>query len=477
MLVYDRLLVAPSRDELDDALGAALVAVHRGGACSRIPWSTHEYAALAERIANCPEGSEERSNPRGDSASEQRRLYVTWWADWIGRRHVRVASHFSEGNYGAYWPLAERAGPALLRVYPEAGWLLHREDTATGVLVLCLCGAVGTPEELAWMGSECGPCHDRRAAAVLPRRPWDLPTHTFAEATRIRGLHFLDDGTRLLITDQGSWYDWNLTSGQQVRVAHLDPDIRAWSPDSTVFATADTDHGPGLHLVRDDSFEVECTLDTGGQPLDRVHFSPLGRYVVARVWTEAVRQLHVWDRHTPATPPLCLEGSDLVWAIAPDEQTLYVARTPDRFEAHPLPPGTTWEEQEVEAPPADSDAILTGLYLVPDEGVLVLRLGEEMRAFEIATGRLLHRREVQVGHDHGRGVTTPDGRVLVVPTGAGAGLGFVRLPELTPVVRLLGLGDVQIRRLAASDQWLALAGSSSVRLVPWPPLLEWFARQ
>jgi WD40 repeat protein len=55
----------------------------------------------------------------------------------------------------------------LALVYPERA-LLRDHGNRRLIWALCDCGCFGPPEALGWMGTCCGPCHDRREEAAPP---------------------------------------------------------------------------------------------------------------------------------------------------------------------------------------------------------------------------------------------------------------------------------------------------------------------
>lgn len=81
----------------------------------------------------------------------ERQRSCVWWRDYLGRLHVLLSNAKPEENL-----------PPLVALYPEVCGYQSGEKVSR-VLCFCECGVWGRPEELAWMGDRCGPCHDRDA--------------------------------------------------------------------------------------------------------------------------------------------------------------------------------------------------------------------------------------------------------------------------------------------------------------------------
>jgi hypothetical protein len=90
-------------------------------------------------------------------------LLLAWWSDALSRRHVRVAARRHQGDLAASPRLAPVGDdrPPLWLIETERTYLRTRPGRPREAIVACACGAVGTPQALAWMGDCCGPCHDR----------------------------------------------------------------------------------------------------------------------------------------------------------------------------------------------------------------------------------------------------------------------------------------------------------------------------
>ena len=95
-------------------------------------------------------------------------VLVTRWTDPLGRalwlteclyEHSYQWSDFPKQSVGAWQKTDQHP---LQRIAPPDRYLeRERPGTPAQPVVLCRCGAVGSPRDLAWRGAQCGPCFDR----------------------------------------------------------------------------------------------------------------------------------------------------------------------------------------------------------------------------------------------------------------------------------------------------------------------------
>jgi hypothetical protein len=114
------------------------------------------FEPLGQEITQRPTGRS--SELKRSDAFEDRRYGFSfpkdccvWWRDYLGRLHVLLCNGEQEESL-----------PSLVALYPEVCGYQSGEKVSR-VLCICECGEWGLPEELAWMGDRCGPCHDRDA--------------------------------------------------------------------------------------------------------------------------------------------------------------------------------------------------------------------------------------------------------------------------------------------------------------------------
>jgi hypothetical protein len=476
MIRFDQILVARPRGELESSLSTAVGIANYG--TPTITWPFNEVEALLAKIELEPEGNDARRSPGNEPPWKESHRYVrvAWWTDYLGQRHVRITATAGQ-------ELDD--GPALLRVYPDAGFTVGG-DLPARLLVVCPCGVVGTPDEIAWMGPECGPCHDRRVSGVLPPRPWDVPTREFRIDHRMEPLLpiFAPDGSTLLIDGVGGQFEWNLATGQQGPFQHPAGRLLAWSHDGSRLAVAREGR---LHILKADTLQAERSFTFTDLDNSRITFSPSGRYVLAdEVFHPAYPEgsLQVWDLHAPRTEPSLDVSGMLVWALSPDERTLYLAEHDDDVRAFPLATGegprrliTPNPHAEDQEDPVDAVDVRS-LLPTPDGRGLIINAEGLVQILDMETGGIV--RQCHLPAFACPAVPTQlvaDGRVLLVTGEPRRRLNFVTLPELTDAVTLTALEGPKAWYCARSDHWLAVADFLRVRLIPWPPLLEWYLRE
>jgi hypothetical protein len=178
---HDANLLQPATAQLERALRQAAAAANGRAAAGLLPWPPTDLAAALALVAAAPEGRQEWLGRQAPAYETRSAVGVAWRRDYAGRLHVRVIGR-RDLLPPAAGPLAlDLFGlppdwPALLRVH-AAPTLLRERDGRTDAVVLCPCGAAGTPAEIGWMGDCCGPCFDRRAADGASPSPaaWPLP--------------------------------------------------------------------------------------------------------------------------------------------------------------------------------------------------------------------------------------------------------------------------------------------------------------
>ncbi len=175
MFKFDRLLIAPTEEELERALAEAAAGANRGKRGNLLKWPPSKLDNRLVGVADQHEGYRQwiagkkaASDPQPGRV-ERSAVALVWWTDHLGRKHLRVVGArglFRGDQQQAVLSPREPVPPGAL-VYP--GRLLQREGPEQSVLwALCGCGSSGPLNELGWMGPCCGPCHDRREAGDAP---------------------------------------------------------------------------------------------------------------------------------------------------------------------------------------------------------------------------------------------------------------------------------------------------------------------
>jgi hypothetical protein len=135
-------------DPTDDELLAALAAI-----------SPDAVRSLLGRARSEPQGVEYLDWDSGQAT------VAAWWPDALGRRHWAIHPEAL-----VEWEDFADEHP-LLWIAPPLASARRDRDGRREVVVICRCGAAGTPESVAWMGQTCGPCHDREMEGLAPLGP------------------------------------------------------------------------------------------------------------------------------------------------------------------------------------------------------------------------------------------------------------------------------------------------------------------
>src|SRR5262249_33401593 len=121
-----------------------------------------------------------------------------WWTDRLRHKHLRILGGPGKELCCKMRFRADGLGGARLSPLEQV-YSHHTARWANGgaprLLALCDRGAVGTPAELGWMGTCCGPCHDRRSeggeapgALAFSVSPWACLALAFSPDGRTLGL-------------------------------------------------------------------------------------------------------------------------------------------------------------------------------------------------------------------------------------------------------------------------------------------------
>jgi hypothetical protein len=477
MIAFDRILVAPTPDQREATLVTAVEVVNSGAGVPQLAWPLPELDTVFDRVEHEPAGEHYWDGPRvaGSGLAVRAVVQVIWWADFLGQRHIRVQVETREGPFIPTWRSGWDAGPPLLQIYPEAGFAVSGDDIANDVLVLCACGAAGTPAEIAWMGSECGPCHDRRAAGVLPDRPWEatrreLDFHGFAPVT----LRFSPDGSRLLIIAMNR-YEWDIETGLVWPYEHPAGEVVAWSPDGAVIVVSKVGSRQ-LQVLRTDSEQIEGTLDVDARLVEQVFFSPTGQFLLALGYQQGEAEGEVYTRRETGWERVFATGAITSWAFGPGDEILYVGTSEDGIRFRRLSdPDSPWQELPLPGVADPADVPAYGLHLTPDGRGLIVNAEGHLRVIDLASGNLLRERETTAFYNSNAArFQDAESRVLVGNGARHGSLGLLTLPDLTHLHMLRIINGATTEHMACNGHWLAVASDRHARLVPWPPLLGWY---
>jgi WD40 repeat protein len=251
MARYDRVLIDPTRDELEQALATAVAAANEKRRQRTVEWPLPHLSSALNEAEGKAQGWRQWNGGEGRLRGGDSRSIVVlaWWRDRIGRKHHRIVGR--QGNFNRpmldnlLCPFGEPR-PALWFVYPDYVFL-KRAGERRVACALCACGEYGTPDELGWMGSCCDACHDRGEEGYTSTAAWIDPRRSTlrGQEGRLLFLAYSPDG-RTLAAGTG-WEQitlWETATGE-VR-NQLDSAGEqwllgaAWSADSQTLITGNT---------------------------------------------------------------------------------------------------------------------------------------------------------------------------------------------------------------------------------------------
>ena len=188
----------PSPGEVAQLLAEAAEAANAGCKSCLVPDDPAKFRKMARELSSSAEGVNFVRGCRSRFPASS--VVLSWWADHVGRKHVVARGHRVESEEVRFLLYIDelRQNPPLWHCYPER---LYERTASDGThwIALCGCGAMGSPENLGWMGDVCGPCHDRReefGPGVFAE--W-LPQVFEGRGPAITALAFDADGERLAV--------------------------------------------------------------------------------------------------------------------------------------------------------------------------------------------------------------------------------------------------------------------------------------
>jgi hypothetical protein len=217
-----RVLLQPTGSELNDALNQATKTANHHSKTLLLSSPLAGQERFLREMEAQPEGWRQWNGGEGRAlgGGNHSIVYVGWWTDYGGRRHVLVGGQRFPRSYASLAHcLTARPEPPLALIYPQH--VLFR--TLRGqreLLACCDCGVYGAPEAIGWMGTCCGPCHDRREAGSTPRPHGAAPgCIQAAHESGVDVLAFSPDGDTLA---SSGWDNdlrlWDVKTGEALRV-------------------------------------------------------------------------------------------------------------------------------------------------------------------------------------------------------------------------------------------------------------------
>jgi hypothetical protein len=251
MARYDRVLIDPTREQLDAALHGAVTTANGTRRQRLVPWPLPNHPAALAEAASLEQGWRQWNGGEGRLRSGDARSIVVlaWWSDLIGRKHHRIVGR--QGNFNRpmldnlLCPFGEQR-PALWFVYPDYVFL-KRHGTHRVPYALCACGDFGSPDELGWMGPCCNACHDRGEDRAVTAPAWPDPKRAtlHGQEGRLLFLAYSPDGRSLAA---GTGWEritiWDTASGAVRGTLGGESDQwllgAAWAPDGQTLVTCST---------------------------------------------------------------------------------------------------------------------------------------------------------------------------------------------------------------------------------------------
>jgi hypothetical protein len=453
--------------------------------------SAAECDQLCAAVAGQPEGSRQWvGRPPGPRDRDHRSvLAVAWWADPLGRRHVRVRGARWSFGYdqkalaNVFCPFEEER-PPLWMIYPAFFYVVQR-GRKWHVLAACPCGVAGRPEAIGWVGDRCAACHDRReeglgdpaaaarrlatpialsvndvgsvafsddgrelaAATVSPQvlAVWDLATgqvrqlHRGLPGARGVSLCFLPGGHTLAFPDRANVELLDTVTRQRRTAVEAGERVKdlAISPDGHLLLTLHSRQGPVVWDLRTGGQEHWATPEWAGPVGVCSEFSPDGRWVAVgcarnliRRWDAASgRELEGWgpdDYHTVESLAFSPDGRLLASLLDSTTRNLLIRETATGAVR------ATLTLQRGQYYPTSGLSLLA---VAPDGRTLVgSELGGVLRFWDLGPGRELGALSSAPHHEILCLAFSPDGRWLA----AGGHRGHVKVWPWRALLDALG---------------------------------------
>jgi WD40 repeat protein len=409
---------------------------------------------------------------------------VAWWADPLGRRHVRVRGARWTFGYdekalaNAFCPSEEKR-PPLWMIYPDFVYRGQR-GRQWHVLAACPCGVAGRPGAIGWVGDRCAACHDRGEEGLgdpagVAR---GLTTPLTLGAGDVGAVAFSDDGRKLAAATISPQVVavWDLPTGQVRRLQRGLPGARGLSlrflPGSHTLAFPDRTN---VELLDTETFRYRTAV-TASRSVWCLAVSPDGRLLLTAssgecpvVWDLATGRQH-WAAPREGPVAVCAEfAPDGGWVAVGCARN--VIRRWDAASGRELEGWGPGDYFGVQALAFSRNGRLLATLMDSETSNLLVR--------ETATGAVRATRTLRRGRYYPVAglsllAAAPDGRAL-----AGSELGGVlRFWDFEAGRELGALASAPHREIfclafSPDGRWLAAGGEGGqVKLWPWRALLD-----
>lgn len=501
MLRFDRVLIAPTRADLERVLDDAAKAANKGCRTRKLAWAPADTDSLLIDVAGNREGFRQWNGAgdrksRGFGQETRSAVAVAWWTDPLKRTHYRVGANriycASSDVDHLFCPYRKR--PPLWMVYPENVYFRGEEET-TNPFVICRCGASGSPKSLGWMGPCCAACHDRAEEEGAPLVPAGEPVRTLLirRSGWVGPALFTPDGRSVISADRSGArvFTWDLTTGTAREVLSQDTaDALAASPDGQTLA-AGFSRGEVVLLSLKDGTRDAFTTGSGMDRVLALAFSPDGSLLAAapfgraELWDVAMAARPVsnfvfaiphpgpWDpapggRRVVVAEDLRATQAARYLAFSPDGRTLAVAHGGRRGIL-------LWDVASGQGRNLEISGVeyyACGVAFTPDGRILgvITSSPGSVRLVDLASGRVLAAPDFNRARDL---AFSPDGRVLAV-AGQDGSLRLFSVPDGHPLgVYFWHMQTLNCVAFSPDGRWLATASDDRcVKLWPVPELLR-----
>jgi hypothetical protein len=296
MICSDLILIDSDGTALERAYAEAVRAVNEGRHQRLLarPLAQPGYGAFRSRRDASREGLEQWAVFYEHLPSFEVVVWTAWWTDVLGRKHHRIVAERDPRQWVSWDKV-----PPLALLYPERT-VRRTCGEREAVVVACDCGAAGKPNELAWMGDRCGPCHDRHEEGSPPTQPaWAAPLPETCQK-----IAWTEHGPKLALvpwdTDRVRLWDVSLGTELPPLVPGHAVGAVGWSPAGNLLAL----------------------LDAGQQAVEGT---------TVALWDVEQRELrHAWEPHTGLLSTL---------TFSPDGARLATANRDEGFRVFAVPGG------------------------------------------------------------------------------------------------------------------------------------------
>ncbi|MGL4420370.1 MAG: WD40 repeat domain-containing protein [Gemmataceae bacterium] len=342
MLKFESTLFDPSGGEIVERIEEAIAAANKRCRTRLLTFDPAKARKLAREVQS-PQGVTSLRGGRG--AVPASLLRIAWWTDPTGRKHVVLRSYRAEDDRcRMILTMSFPATLALVWVYPGCG-IFHAADlagTSRSLLVCCPCGAVGTPESIAWMGRSCGPCDDYYQE--FGRFGWTQPhlAQPWVQRAPLDQIIFRADGQLLVGIEKGytvTLWPTNGTEPKRIRLGQTEETTGvAITADGQFLLLGQRAYEEGVVLseqvrvlrLSDEQLEAEpitrgdCFGAVSVGPTDEVIVSTADGFAWLRVGTRELIRGIPFGNSWESLPYLSADGTHVA-AIRPDAVTIWNA--------------------------------------------------------------------------------------------------------------------------------------------------------